>query len=590
MDNPQLHKHKATELKLIVDSWERRHEWRRLSKTVPRALIAALNLGLVAGVIGYLRFQLAAEQLALISGGLCALGCLLNLLYILLLPRSLADRAKYFDLEFGLQERVSTAFELMRGRIQTHPEIEARQIEDALNHARAIDPKTQITMDFRPRELAALLLFAIAMAGLILLPTIAGDDFMAEAPSAAGEAAQEDIREILETVATDTNLDDIDRQDLLDALEVALERLQEEEISEEEAFAAMSQLQSQLEELENRLEETVELDQSALEAALQALENFIPPSETEGDSAEAAPAAPPAESLEDLSQALEQMAQDAAEMSAEELAQAQEALQQAADQLAQMNSELSERMGAMAEALQEGDSADLQEQLDAAQESLAQEQGQQERNDDAQALLQEQSERLEEAAESAAQQQSQEGGQQGQPEPGESGQQRAGQQANQQEMEARPGANQADQEAERNRPGSGESQRGNEDSRASGAGAGDAAPSNLSLPGSAGQDQGAESNNNPTGNRRIEYEALYSPSGIEGGGQNEIKLETDANDAAIAEGDFDDNPIGESRVSYDTVFSDYQNAANRALESDYVPLGLRDVVREYFTSLEPSGG
>ena len=43
-------------------------------------------------------------------------------------------------------------------------------------------------------------------------------------------------------------------------------------------------------------------------------------------------------------------------------------------------------------------------------------------------------------------------------------------------------------------------------------------------------------------------------------------------------------------MSYDTVFSDYQNAANRALESDYVPLGLRDVVREYFTSLEPTGG
>ena len=109
----------------------------------------------------------------------------------------------------------------------------------------------------------------------------------------------------------------------------------------------------------------------------------------------------------------------------------------------------------------------------------------------------------------------------------------------------------------------------------------------MSLPGSAGEDQGADTNNNPTGNREIEYEALYSPSGIAGGGQNEIRLETDADDTVIAEGDFDDNPIGESRVSYDTVFSDYQNAANRALESDYVPLGLRDVVRDYFTSLEP---
>ena len=74
-----------------------------------------------------------------------------------------------------------------------------------------------------------------------------------------------------------------------------------------------------------------------------------------------------------------------------------------------------------------------------------------------------------------------------------------------------------------------------------------------------------------------------------GGGNNQIQLQTDASDQPFAEGDFDDNPAGESRVSYDTIFSEYESAANRALESDYVPLGLRDVVRDYFTSLEPGG-
>ena len=42
----QQHKPKATELELIVDSWERRHEWRLLSKTIPRSLIVALIIGL----------------------------------------------------------------------------------------------------------------------------------------------------------------------------------------------------------------------------------------------------------------------------------------------------------------------------------------------------------------------------------------------------------------------------------------------------------------------------------------------------------------------------------------------------------------
>ena len=580
------HKYKATELERIVDSWERRHEWRLLSKTVPRSLIVALIIGLVAGVVGYFRFRLAAEQLALIAAGLCALGAVLNLLYTLLFPRSLPVRAKYFDLEFGLRERVSTAFELMHGRIKTHPEIEARQIEEALAHARAIDPKAQIRMDFRPRELAALLVLAVAMVGLVLLPAIVGDEFIADGPSAAVEEAQEDLREIIETVAKDTSLDDVDRQDLLDALEVALERLQEEEISDEEAFAAMSQLQSQLEELENQLEDTVELDQSALEAALEALEDFIPPAETEAENPDRTGEAEPPEGLEDLSQALEQMAQDAAEMSAEEQSAAAEALSMAAEEMARTNSELSEQMDAMAEALQESDAGELQEQLEAAQEALAQEQGQQQQNENARMMLQEQAERTEEAAEAIARQQAQES-QQGQADQSESGEQQAGQPGDQQSAEARPGANQGKQEPQRNRPGSAENQQRGQDSRAAGAGAGDGAPSNESLPGSAGEDQGAETNNNPTGNREIEYEALYSPSGIGGGGQDEIRLETDANDTAIAEGEFDDNPIGESRVSYDTVFSDYQDAANRALESDYVPLGLRDVVRDYFTSLEP---
>ena len=49
-----------------------------------------------------------------------------------------------------------------------------------------------------------------------------------------------------------TDLDDIDRRELLDALEVALERLEEEDISEEEAFAAMSQLSAEIEEIENQ--------------------------------------------------------------------------------------------------------------------------------------------------------------------------------------------------------------------------------------------------------------------------------------------------------------------------------------------------
>ncbi len=586
-------KGKRAELELILDAWERRHEWRLLSKTVPRSLIVALLLSLVIGAVGYFRFRLSAEQLALVAAGLCGLSAVLNLLYTLLNPRSPAARARYFDLEFGLQERLSSALELMHGRIKTHPEIEARQIADALAHARAIDPRQRISMDFRRRELAALLVLLLAVLGMILLPSIVGEDFLPEAPSAALEAAQEDLREIIEAVAKDTDLEDVDRQELLEALEIALERLQEEDISQEEAFAAMSQLQEQLEALEKDLADTVELDQSALEAAAEALESFIPPAQTERENADSSNGVQAPE--EELLQALQQLAQEASEMSEAETEEASQALQEASQELATLNEELSAGLEAMAEALETGDDEALQQQLDAAAQQLSQEQQERLQQQEAGTMLQEQAEQAGEAAEAIAREQAQEGqpmdSQQGQPQQAEAGQQRSGSQAgDQQASEARQAASQSDRPAQQNRPGTGENPRQSQDSAASGAGAGEGEASNLSLPGSGGEDQGADTNNRSRGEREIQYEALYSPSGIDGGGREEIRLRTDASDNTLAEGDFDDNPLGESRVSYDTVFSEYQKSANRALESDYVPLGLRDVVREYFTSLEPNGG
>ncbi len=578
--------HHFAELERIVERWEQRHEWRLLSRSLPRSLILALVASLVVGAIGYFRFRLDAGQLALIAAGLCALGLVGNLLRTLLFPRDLPARARYFDLEFGLQERVSTAFELLAGRIKTHPDIASRQLADALAQARAIDPRECIAMDFRRGELAALLALLIALLGMIALPSIVGADFMAEAPSPAIEEAREEVREMIEVAAKDPDLDDVDRRELLDALEVALERLEEEDISQEEAFAAMSQLEAQLDELADELGETMELDQSALAAGLEALDEFAPSEEGTSDNEETGG------DFSALSEALEQLAQDAQQMSSQEMQAAAEAMRTAADELAQLDAALQERLDEMAQALEEGE-RDLSEQMDALQEAIDQQQNEAQRDANAQLTLQEQTERAQEMAEAIARQQAQQGEQQmqdaqaGEADPSESGQRRSGQQGDQQSSEAQPGANQGSQQAQRNAGMSGEPNQRNRDSRASGGGAGEGPPSNQSLAGSGGEDQGAESNNQPSGEGEIQYEALYSPSGVQGGGGNEIRLETDPSDTAMAEGEFDDNPLGESRVSYDMVFSDYQQAANRALESDYVPLGLRDVVREYFTSLEP---
>jgi len=584
------HKNKAAELDLILARWENRYELRLLSKTVPRSLIVAAIVSLVFGVAGYLHFRLRAEQLAVISAALFVGGFLLNLIKTAIFPRSPQERARYFDIEFGLQERISTALELMSGRLRTHPEIESRQIADALVHARQINARDSIPLDFRPRELTLMCVLLLAVLLVIALPLFTGQYPVVAAPAVDLEEPIEEVREIIEAVAKDTNLEDIDRRELLDALEVALERLEEEDISEEEAFAAMSQLSAEIEEIENQLEDTIDLDQSALEAAAEALKDFSPPSDNE--SAENVQGQP-SSGLDDLSNALEEMAQQAGQMSSEERQALAEALQEAADELAETNPELSQRLSEMAEALEEGASEDLQETLEQAQQELSQEQQQQERSQNAQNMLQEQGERAQEAADGIGRQESEQQQEmtdpgQGQSELSESGQQQAGQESSQQSDSAQR-ANQGDWQSDRNRPGEGETASMSRDSRSAGAGAGEGDPSNRSLAGAAGEDQGADTDNRTRGTGEIEYEAIYSPSGIGGGGAEEIRLRTDPGDQTLNEGDFDDNPLGESRVSYDTVFSEYQNSANRALESDYVPLGLRDVVRDYFTSLDPNG-
>jgi hypothetical protein len=43
----------------------------------------------------------------------------------------------------------------------------------------------------------------------------------------------------------------------------------------------------------------------------------------------------------------------------------------------------------------------------------------------------------------------------------------------------------------------------------------------------------------------------------------------------------------QSLIPYNQVFGDYRDAAYQAMDDNYVPLGLKAYVRDYFSSLEP---
>lgn len=96
-----------------------------------------------------------------------------------------------------------------------------------------------------------------------------------------------------------------------------------------------------------------------------------------------------------------------------------------------------------------------------------------------------------------------------------------------------------------------------------------------------------QQDNSPDGQGVGEYEAIFAPRRLGIGGNDTITLETDPGDEIVRETNLSDNPTGDTTVPYNEVFSDYQNSVNAALDSGYIPLGLRDVVHDYFTSLDP---
>jgi hypothetical protein len=50
-----------------------------------------------------------------------------------------------------------------------------------------------------------------------------------------------------------------------------------------------------------------------------------------------------------------------------------------------------------------------------------------------------------------------------------------------------------------------------------------------------------------------------------------------------------DGGDGEAHVDYRDVLPTYQERATRAMQDRYIPLGMKELVKEYFSSLQPDG-
>jgi hypothetical protein len=582
----------------MVRQWDRRLRLQQSVYWLPRVLMPGLVVGILLAVLSRTRPWLLAEEILTITIILITLGLLVGGLAIWLWRRSLIRAARRFDLLLDLDERTSTALELLEGRIHSNQELLTLQLEDARLQARAAHVRDRLPLRSHGREWGLALLLAALVALLLLLPNPQADLAAQSAEqSAAIEQAAEDLREITEEVASDSNLSDPEREQLLEVLDTSTETLQQENVTPEEAFAAISDAQAALQNQADIFNQRVTTAQGALDAAAEQLTD-LPGSGQSGSE----------DAVEQMMQALQQVMQNMPGMSSEQNQQAAQQLSQAAQSMQNSNPQAAQNMQQAADAMQSGDQQQAQQNLQQAQENLQQQQQQQAQQQQAAQQMSQQAQQAQQAAQqvsqSAQQQQGQQQGQQsqqsqqsGQQQSQQGQQQQSGQQQGQQSQQSQQsgqqqGQGQQAQEQAGQSPGEGQQEGQEAPNAMSGAafnpGTGSSAGDEQGGTQQGQQSQPPNQSNNPDGQGESEYEPIYAPQriGDQPGGED-IFLEPDSSDAPVVEDNFTENPTGNTTVPYNQVFSSYRNAANQALDSGYIPLGLRDIVRDYFTSLEP---
>lgn len=561
----------------LVQQWERRRQWGVILRWLPRTLIPGLIIGIVLFGISRLS-PLLPDPINLAITIAACLGGVVGLFgWMWLRPTPLIHIARRFDHDFGLKERLSTALELMDGTISGDPDLTRRQLADAEGVALSLSPEQDLPLYVDIREWLIVLALSAALLVIMLIPPATGTFDEAARQREMIDSSIDAVEEILRQTATSPDLTDEQRSDLLQALESQLQTLRDPDVSTEEAFASLSEIEQTFEDAAQEVQDQLAQQSQAAQQALDALQETQPQAGS-------------------IQEAIEQTQQDMSQMSPEQMAQAADSLEQAAQALQSTDPQTAQALQDAAEALRNGDTQAAQDALQRAmQNQMAQDQQtstqqsqleQLQRN--AQAANQAQQEAADQAeSESDSPQQSGESETEGQEGQGE-GQGEGGEPGTEPGEGNTPGMGGGD-EPELSNMQSSQSTQGQ--SGLGGDGAGD---------GNAPLDQDAserlqtrnpnleQPNNNPDGQGELEYEAIFAPRfSVEAGGDDTVRLTADPGETPLDSGQFQDNPLGESVVPYSAVFSDYAGTATRALDAGYIPLGMRDVVRQYFSSLDP---
>jgi hypothetical protein len=567
-------------------------------RLVPIAAMLGVAAAMLLAVVWRFERMVPLAGLLLASAGLVVAAVLTVLLYALLRPHDLMHTALRADRALSLDERLSTALEDAVKPAPTNMQaLREAQLGDALAVARRITPGKDLPLHVQRRELvpviAMLALFTFAI--LVPNPAIFTRDPEVHAQIESEKARLEEVQKAIEA---SPNGNTPELKELLKELAALQNDLSREDLTKEEAVARLS-------EAESKLQQALDPQAPAERAALDQLARQL---ETSGsDAAKKAAQALRSGDTEEAAKQLEQAGKDAAKMTPEERKALAEAMRQAGANVAPLDPEMARRLNEAANGLESNDPR--------AAEQAMKDLGEQVRERGQQLATQRQ---VEQALSQIQQSKSnvarsgQEQAQAGTPQPGGTSQANANRTALSGTSVASNGS-----------PVSGTAVKPNGTavalgSPASGTPAGTGTPGTPVLaqttpgqgtpvvaPGQQGQGQGQQGqgqggqqpgnqngqNQPSSGWGKGHSEPVYAPGPDVNAALTPVALQGQENpngEQSTGSTNTDANNSGPAQVPYEQVYGQYRDQAGNALDSDYIPQGYKDLVRDYFNGLDPA--
>ena len=551
-----------------IERWHGRRQLRDLLIIAPKGLLAGLLIAVAIAAVARFRPILTNMEVFYISLGLGLAGLMGGILFVLLRRPDLAAKARFADQTFGLHERLTTAIELQEGQISADQTWQENQFDDTWRAAQHVNVRESLPLEANSQDWSLILLAIVLLGAAVIinnpLTAVVGQQ---RAVTRAIDEQITALEEAEEAINNNPDLTAEQQEELTRPLNEAQEALESAE-NQEQAMAALSQAERELRELAQQN------DNSTLQERLQAAAGALG---GENGSGQAASEAMEQGDLGQTARELGQLSEQVGTMTGEQQAELGRDLTQAAQEIGQTDPELAQELSEAGTALQQGDTEAAQEALENAEQILEGEAAEQAVAEQAGETANELSEGRQEVAQAGQEgQQGQQGqqlteqqqgqqnqGQEGQGQQGEQGQQGQGQGQGQ---ESQQGQGQQGQEGQGQQGQGQQGQGGDQGGQVGGVGQDGGSADSVFVPpvrdlsGFEGVDV------------ELPAECIASPEDC---GELLSQSPTDITDE-------------DSVVPYEQVYREYSTTAYEALAEDYVPLGMKGYIRDYFSSLEPS--